>query len=66
MSDNKDYFSLMYENLSVLDNIANIMIESKSESITENNSEETTANESDIAAEEWSPEAINEFTYNRR
>ena len=52
MSDNKDYFSLMYENLSVLDNIANIMIESKSESITENNSEETTANESDIAAEE--------------
>ncbi len=30
MSDNKDYFSLMYENLSVLDNIANIMIENKS------------------------------------
>lgn len=61
--DNKDYLSLMYENLTVLENMATDIIDNKSEKQKEENSD--SANSSDSSSDSYSTPYVNNRNGNR-
>ncbi len=52
INDNKDYFSIMYENLTVLENIATDSIPLKENTATKTTTETTTTQDSEVSASE--------------